>query len=247
MAPGSAPVGTVLRNSVLCTLPPPHPPSPEPPGTPSPPSAVQPARVSLQDLEVPGGQEEVQGDLASLRCQGCHRAVLGRPPGHAGQNQEPADAVSCPQGGGGLRAPLGLLPLAMPSRSDAGPLRWVGRVPGACPHPLWSHMSSGPLGVMGCVPSLPASVDQIMGRGTLTADKKTREKGEKPVLETELVDELSMMGRVVKVERQVRRGQPPGSTSPSLRCLRDGEPGSPGPLPVGRDPLSPGCPCRCSP
>ncbi|NXX79773.1 KCNQ4 protein, partial [Urocolius indicus] len=47
-------------------------------------------------------------------------------------------------------------------------------------------------------------VDQIMGRGTLAADKKMREKGEKPTLEVELVDELSMMGRVVKVERQVQ-------------------------------------------
>lgn len=56
-------------------------------------------------------------------------------------------------------------------------------------------------------PSLPASVDQIVGRDrALPADKKVREKGEKPALEAELVDELSMMGRVVKVERQVRRG-----------------------------------------
>ncbi|KFP62413.1 Potassium voltage-gated channel subfamily KQT member 4, partial [Cariama cristata] len=76
--------------------------------------------------------------------------------------------------------------------------------------------------VMGCVPSLPASVDQIVGRGALAADKKVREKGEKPALETELVDELSMMGRVVKVERQVRRGWPPGSMSLSLRHLREG-------------------------
>lgn len=97
-----------------------------------------------------------------------------------------------------------------------------------CPHPLWSHMPSGPLGVMGCVPSLPASVDQIVGRGALAADKKMREKGEKPALETELVDELSMMGRVVKVERQVRRGRPPGSMSLSLRHLQDGGAGTPG-------------------
>lgn len=68
-----------------------------------------------------------------------------------------------------------------------------------------------PLGVMGFFPSLPASVDQIVGRGTLTVDKKVREKVEKPALETELVDELSMMGRVVKVERQVRRGPPLGA------------------------------------
>lgn len=37
-------------------------------------------------------------------------------------------------------------------------------------------------------------------------DKKTREKGEKAPLEIDLVDELSMMGRVLKVEKQVRLG-----------------------------------------
>lgn len=37
-------------------------------------------------------------------------------------------------------------------------------------------------------------------------DKKTREKGEKAPLEVDLVDELSMMGRVLKVEKQVRLG-----------------------------------------
>lgn len=59
------------------------------------------------------------------------------------------------------------------------------------------------------------SVDQIVGRGGPAADKKTREKGEKAAPEPELVDELSMMGRVAKVERQVRRGRPPAGTSPS--------------------------------
>ncbi|NWY55349.1 KCNQ4 protein, partial [Chionis minor] len=63
--------------------------------------------------------------------------------------------------------------------------------------------SAGHLDMLGRIKSLQMRVDQIMGKGALTADKKTREKGEKPALETELVDELSMMGRVVKVERQV--------------------------------------------
>ncbi|NXL96711.1 KCNQ4 protein, partial [Tyrannus savana] len=64
--------------------------------------------------------------------------------------------------------------------------------------------SAGHLDMLGRIKSLQTRVDQIMGRGALAVDKKVREKGEKPALEMELVDELSMMGRVVKVERQVQ-------------------------------------------
>jgi len=79
-------------------------------------------------------------------------------------------------------------------------------------------------------------VDQIVGRGALAADKKMREKGEKPALEPELVDELSMMGRVVKVERQVRR-----SRSLSLWHGQDGGAETPGSPPCGEGHAQP-CP-----
>ncbi|NWI85878.1 KCNQ4 protein, partial [Pitta sordida] len=64
--------------------------------------------------------------------------------------------------------------------------------------------SAGHLDMLGRIKSLQTRVDQIMGRGALAVEKKVREKGEKPALESELVDELSMMGRVVKVEQQVQ-------------------------------------------
>lgn len=44
-----------------------------------------------------------------------------------------------------------------------------------------------------------------MGRGP--GDRKTREKGDKGPSDTEAVDEISMMGRVVKVEKQVSVGR----------------------------------------
>lgn len=44
-------------------------------------------------------------------------------------------------------------------------------------------------------------MDQIVGRGP--GDRKAREKGDKGPSDTEAADEISMMGRVVKVEKQV--------------------------------------------
>ncbi|NWW87154.1 KCNQ4 protein, partial [Rhynochetos jubatus] len=81
-------------------------------------------------------------------------------------------------------------------------------------------------------------VDQIVGRGGLGADKKAREKGEKPALETELADELSMMGRVVKVERQVQSIEHKLDLLLGLysQCLRKGSTNSFG---VGAVPVPP--------
>lgn len=57
-------------------------------------------------------------------------------------------------------------------------------------------MYSNPLMVF-----FPRRVDQIVGRGP--GDRKSREKGDKGHPDVEAVDEISMMGRVVKVEKQV--------------------------------------------
>uniref|UniRef100_A0A8C6R896 Potassium voltage-gated channel, subfamily Q, member 4 n=1 Tax=Nannospalax galili TaxID=1026970 RepID=A0A8C6R896_NANGA len=62
--------------------------------------------------------------------------------------------------------------------------------------------SAGHLDMLGRIKSLQTRVDQIVGRGL--GDRKTREKGDKGLSDTEVVDEISMMGRVVKVEKQVQ-------------------------------------------
>lgn len=70
------------------------------------------------------------------------------------------------------------------------------------------------------LPLLPGRVDQIVGRGAVALDKKVREKGDKVSMEMELVDELSMMGRVVKVEKQV------GGWGREAACAKHRCPGS---------------------
>ncbi|XP_071356418.1 potassium voltage-gated channel subfamily KQT member 4 isoform X2 [Trachinotus anak] len=65
--------------------------------------------------------------------------------------------------------------------------------------------SAGHLDMLGRIKSLQMRVDQIIGRGAVQPDKKARpEKGEKTPPELDPLDELSMMGRVVKVEKQVQ-------------------------------------------
>ncbi|KAL2772760.1 potassium voltage-gated channel subfamily KQT member 4 isoform b [Daubentonia madagascariensis] len=62
--------------------------------------------------------------------------------------------------------------------------------------------SAGHLDMLGRIKSLQTRVDQIVGRGP--GDRKAREKGDKGPSDMEAVDEISMMGRVVKVEKQVQ-------------------------------------------
>ncbi|XP_047645505.1 potassium voltage-gated channel subfamily KQT member 4 isoform X2 [Phacochoerus africanus] len=62
--------------------------------------------------------------------------------------------------------------------------------------------SAGHLDMLGRIKSLQARVDQIVGRGP--GDRKAREKSDKGPSDMEAVDEISMMGRVVKVEKQVQ-------------------------------------------
>nr|XP_006127275.1 potassium voltage-gated channel subfamily KQT member 5 isoform X2 [Pelodiscus sinensis] len=61
--------------------------------------------------------------------------------------------------------------------------------------------SAGHLDMLCRIKSLQSRVDQILGKGQITTDKKNREKN---TAENETTDDLSMLGRVVKVEKQVQ-------------------------------------------
>uniref|UniRef100_A0A8C2ULK4 Potassium voltage-gated channel subfamily Q member 5 n=1 Tax=Chinchilla lanigera TaxID=34839 RepID=A0A8C2ULK4_CHILA len=72
--------------------------------------------------------------------------------------------------------------------------------------------SAGHLDMLCRIKSLQTRVDQILGKGQITSDKKSREK---ITAEQETADDLSMLGRVVKVEKQVQ------SIESKLDCLLD--------------------------
>ncbi|XP_068839585.1 potassium voltage-gated channel subfamily KQT member 5 isoform X2 [Capricornis sumatraensis] len=72
--------------------------------------------------------------------------------------------------------------------------------------------SAGHLDMLCRIKSLQTRVDQILGKGQITSDKKSREK---ITAEHEATDDLSMLGRVVKVEKQVQ------SIEAKLDCLLD--------------------------
>ncbi|XP_070319300.1 potassium voltage-gated channel subfamily KQT member 5-like, partial [Odocoileus virginianus] len=72
--------------------------------------------------------------------------------------------------------------------------------------------SAGHLDMLCRIKSLQTRVDQILGKGQITSDKKSREK---ITAEHEAADDLSMLGRVVKVEKQVQ------SIEAKLDCLLD--------------------------
>ncbi|XP_041419062.1 potassium voltage-gated channel subfamily KQT member 5 isoform X2 [Xenopus laevis] len=61
--------------------------------------------------------------------------------------------------------------------------------------------SAGHLDMLCRIKSLQTRVDQILGKGQISTDKKSREKTPS---EIEAGDDLSMLGRVVKVEKQVQ-------------------------------------------
>ncbi|KAL4838041.1 hypothetical protein H8958_019094 [Nasalis larvatus] len=72
--------------------------------------------------------------------------------------------------------------------------------------------SAGHLDMLCRIKSLQTRVDQILGKGQITSDKKSRDK---ITAEHETADDLSMLGRVVKVEKQVQ------SIESKLDCLLD--------------------------
>ncbi|PKU33222.1 potassium voltage-gated channel subfamily kqt member hypothetical protein [Limosa lapponica baueri] len=75
--------------------------------------------------------------------------------------------------------------------------------------------SAGHLDMLCRIKSLQSRVDQILGKGQITADKRSREKNP---AEHETADDLSMLGRVVKVEKQQRFGtNPAGKTLDSIK------------------------------
>ncbi|XP_059838083.1 potassium voltage-gated channel subfamily KQT member 5-like [Hypanus sabinus] len=61
--------------------------------------------------------------------------------------------------------------------------------------------SSGHLDMLGRIKSLQSRVDHILGKGQFSTEKRSREKGPP---DNDIAADFSMMGRVVKVEKQVQ-------------------------------------------
>ncbi|XP_069462346.1 potassium voltage-gated channel subfamily KQT member 5 isoform X2 [Ambystoma mexicanum] len=61
--------------------------------------------------------------------------------------------------------------------------------------------SAGHLDMLCRIKSLQTRVDQILGKGQITTDKKSRDKN---AADIDTSDDISMLGRVVKVEKQVQ-------------------------------------------
>ncbi|XP_032877974.1 potassium voltage-gated channel subfamily KQT member 5 [Amblyraja radiata] len=61
--------------------------------------------------------------------------------------------------------------------------------------------SSGHLDMLSRIKSLQSRVDHILGKGQITTEKRSRDKGP---ADNDVTVDLSMMGRVVKVEKQVQ-------------------------------------------
>ncbi|XP_069091794.1 potassium voltage-gated channel subfamily KQT member 5 isoform X2 [Pleurodeles waltl] len=61
--------------------------------------------------------------------------------------------------------------------------------------------SAGHLDMLCRIKSLQTRVDQILGKGQITTDKKIRDKN---TVDNDASDDISMLGRVVKVEKQVQ-------------------------------------------
>lgn len=136
--------------------------------------------------------------------------LLANVPGPSGTERAGAEPR-----GARRRAENGVYPVRLswhplpPGRLWAGPTAWLRRrgQGHCCTHPNSCFAVS-----------VPGRVDQIVGRGPAITDKD-RTKGP---AEAELPEDPSMMGRLGKVEKQVRGAGQEGCGSGGLWCLLSG-------------------------